>query len=54
LKEQFSIGTQQDFENIAKQLDPDLTSSEAENLFEKLVDEGQIAMDPAGWWRWTQ
>ena len=54
LKEQFSRGTQQDFENIAKQLNPNLTRSEAENLFEKLVDGGQISMDPAGWWRWTQ
>jgi len=54
LKEKFAYGTQQDFEKIAKQLDPNLTQSEAENLFEKLVDEGHIAMDPAGWWRWTQ
>jgi len=54
LKMNFLWGTQQDFEKIAKQLDPNLTQSEAENLFEKLVDQGHIAMDPAGWWRWTQ
>ena len=53
LKEQFLSGTQQDFENTAKQLDPNLTQSEAGKLFEKLVDEGVIAMDPEGWWRWT-
>ncbi|HDQ05966.1 MAG TPA: hypothetical protein ENN36_04495 [Candidatus Bathyarchaeota archaeon] len=54
LKEKFSWGTQQDFEKIAKQLDPNLSQSEAESLFEKLVDQGHIAMDPQGWWRWTQ
>jgi hypothetical protein len=54
LKEKFSWGTQQDFEKTAKQLDPNLTQSEAENLFEKLVDQGHIAMDPNGWWRWIQ
>ena len=53
LREQFSNGTQQDFEKIAKQLDPNLTQSESERLFEKLVDQGDIAMDPEGWWRWT-
>jgi len=54
LKDKFSWGTQQDFEVLAMQLDPSLTRSEAENLFEKLVDEGSIAMDPEGWWRWTE
>jgi hypothetical protein len=54
LKEKFSRGTQQDFEALAKQLDPNLTKSEADHLFEKLVDEGAIAMDPEGWWRWTR
>jgi len=54
LKEKFSRGTQQDFEALAKQLDPRLTKLEADHLFEKLVDEGSIAMDPEGWWRWIK
>ena len=54
LKEKFSSGTQQDFENITKQLNSNLTQSEAENFFKKLVDEGDLAMDPEGWWRWTK
>jgi len=53
LREKFLFGTQQDFENLAKQLDPNITQSETESLFEKLVDEGKLAMDPEGWWRWT-
>ena len=54
LKEKFSWGTQQDFEALARQLDPSLTESEAGNLFERLVDDGSIARDPEGWWRWTK
>jgi len=54
LREKFSWGTQQDFETLAKQFDPSLADSEAESLFEKLVDEGAIAMDPEGWWRWAK
>jgi predicted DsbA family dithiol-disulfide isomerase len=38
---------------IAKAQNPNLSDQEAEKLFEKLVDEGQIAMDQEGWWRWT-
>ena len=53
LRELFSSGTQQDFEKIAKQLDPKLTEPESERLFQKLVDQGDLAMDPEGWWRWT-
>jgi predicted DsbA family dithiol-disulfide isomerase len=37
----------------AKAQNPNLSDQEAEKLFEKLVDEGQIVMDPEGWWRWT-
>ena len=36
-----------------KQFNPNLTQSESERLFEKLVDQGDLAMDPEGWWRWT-
>jgi hypothetical protein len=54
LKAKFSKGTQQEFAVLAKQLDPSLTESEAENLFSRLVDAGAIAMDPEGWWRWTR
>jgi hypothetical protein len=49
----FSKGTQQDFKAITKVQNPNLSDQEAEELFEKLVDEGAIAMDPEGWWRWT-
>ena len=31
-----------------------LSNQEAEKLFEKLVDEGQIAIDQEGLWRMTQ
>jgi hypothetical protein len=54
LKEKFSWGTQQDFEALAKQVDPSLTESEAGALFKRLVDEGSIARGPEGWWRWTR
>jgi len=52
LKEQFTWGTQQDFEALAQQLNPALTEAEAETLFWQLVDGGSIARDPDGWWRW--
>jgi len=54
LREKFSRGTQHDFAVLAKQLDPSLTESEAETLFCRMVDEGAIAMDPEGWWRWIR
>jgi hypothetical protein len=54
LREKFSKGTQYDFEVLAQQLDPNLTESEAETLFNRLVDAGAIAMDPEGWWRWIR
>jgi hypothetical protein len=44
----FSKGTQQDFEAAAKELNPNLSDREAKELFEKLVDEGTIAMDSEG------
>ncbi len=54
LKEKFSWGTQKDFETLVRQLEPNLADTEAESFFEKLVDEGAIAIDPEGWWRWTK
>jgi len=54
LKEKFSWGTQQDVEALARQVDPSLTESEAGALFKRLVDEGSIARDPEGWWRWIK
>jgi hypothetical protein len=54
LREKFSRGTQEDFEKITKEIDPEITQIEAEKIFEKLVDQGNIAMDPEGWWRWTK
>lgn len=54
LKEKFSWGTQQEFEALAKQVDPSLTKSEAGALFKRLVDGGAIARDPEGWWRWIR
>jgi len=54
LKEKLSWGTQQDFEVLAKQLDPSLTESEAGALFNRLVEGGSIARDPEGWWRWIR
>jgi len=53
LKEKFERGTQQNFENIVKQIDPKVTSLEIEQLFEKLVETGDLAMDPEGYWKWT-
>ena len=52
LKAQFAGGTEQDFEALARQLDPTLAESEAQTLFRRLVDTGAIARDPDGWWRW--
>jgi len=52
LKEKFVWGTEQDFEALAIELDPNLAESEAETLFWRLVDTGAIARDPDGWWRW--
>ncbi len=54
LKEKFKRGTQQNFENTVKQIDPKLTQLEIEQLFEKLVETGDLAMDPEGYWRWTK
>jgi hypothetical protein len=54
LKEKFTWGTEQDFEALARELDPELTKPEAENLFWRLVDDSAIARDPEGWWRWTK
>ena len=48
----FLKGTQQDFTSITRAQNPNLSDEEAEKLFEKLVDEGQIAMDQEGLWRW--
>jgi hypothetical protein len=39
---------------ITKSQNPNLSNQEAEKLFEKLVDERQIAMDQEGLWRRTQ
>ena len=45
-------GTQRHFELLAMFLGG-LTRQEAETLFNQLVDEGKLAMDPEGYWRWT-
>jgi hypothetical protein len=54
LREKFVRGTQRDFETLASQLNPKLTKSETVTLFWRLVDDGSVAMDPDGWWRWTR
>ncbi|MEM3379049.1 MAG: phage/plasmid primase, P4 family [Candidatus Bathyarchaeia archaeon] len=47
----FSEDSKEKFQQLAIQLGG-LTESEAEHLFNQLVDEGKIAMTPTGLWRW--
>lgn len=51
LRKGFQKGTQHDFETLAQ--DVGLNQEEAERLFQQLVEEGKLAMDPEGWWCWT-
>jgi len=51
LRAEFMKGTQEEFQALVKQRSV-FNSTEAESLFKRLVDEGQLAMDPEGFWRW--
>jgi hypothetical protein len=52
LRQNFHMGAQQAFEKVA--MEKGLSKEEAEELFRRLVDQGEIAMDPEGWWRWIK
>jgi len=52
LRQNFHAGTQQAFEKVV--IESGLSKEEAEKLFLRLVDQGELAMDPEGWWRWTK
>jgi uncharacterized protein YukE len=54
LRKNFTKGTQQEFENLTKQINPNLTDHEATTLFNQLVENGRLARDADGWWQWTK
>jgi len=51
LRSSFSAGSQRDFEDLATK--HGLTQEEAQSLFNRLVEEGMLGLDPEGFWRWV-
>ncbi|MCD6445688.1 hypothetical protein J7L49_02750, partial [Candidatus Bathyarchaeota archaeon] len=52
LKTKFTVGTELDFEAFAEQFG--LNIQEANSLFWRLVNEGELARTPEGYWRWVK
>jgi len=53
LRESLHAGTQQMFEKLAIEKS-ELTGEEARSFLAHLINEGKLALDPEGYWRWTK
>ena len=52
LRSEFRKGTEQDFEDLAQKFG--CTPEYASQLFDKLVEDGTIGQNPAGFWEWIK